>query len=358
MAKIKVAIVGIGNCASSLIQGLEFYKWVDEKSGFIPGITHNLIGDYKISDIEIVAAFDIDRKKVGKDISEAIFTYPNCAERFCEVPQKNVVVKRGPVLDGLGNNLKKIISVNPDDPVVNISTVLKDCRTEILINFLPTGSTKATEYYANQALKSKCGFINAIPEPIATNRKWSEKFKKANLPLAGDDIKSQLGATILHRSIIDLCMKWGCKINNTSQLNTGYNMDFFNLTEPGRGISKIVCKTDAIKKIIPYPTPVSIEIITAEQSQNSKCLDKKQTLIQLVGENFGSRPLTINVELNVEDSPNAAGVMVDVIRSMKIAIDRNDSGVITPICGKFFKRSLENFDEETANEKFKKFLGG
>jgi len=355
MGKIKVAIAGVGNCASSLVQGIEYYKAVGKNSGFISGIAHNIIGDYRISDIEFVAAFDVDRNKVGTDLSDAIFKQPNCASKFSQVFSLSVEVKKGHVLDGLGKNLKEIIPVDPQQKEVNIANELKKSQAEILINFLPTGSKTATEFYAEEALNANCGFINAIPEPIAATIKWQKKYLQAELPLVGDDINSQLGATILHRTITDLFVKRGCKIDHTLQLNNGSNTDFINLSEVSRGETKITCKTEAIKKLIPYPSDVSVSIGTLSYSLDH-LQDWKDTIIHFEGENFGSRPLTIDVKLHVDDSPNSAGVMVDVIRAMKMALDRGDSGVINPICGYFFKSMPEHTDDCDAYRNFEKYL--
>jgi len=215
MSKIKVAIAGVGNCASSLVQGVEYYNEVDEKSEFIPGISHNIFGGYRIKDIEFVAAFDVDKNKVGKDLSEAIFTKPNCAMVFSEVPDLGVTVERGLLLDGFGKNLKEVISVDSHQKEVNVANVLRERSADILINYLPTGSKRASEFYAEKALLAGCGFINAIPEFITPDAKWGRRFKDAGLPLAGDDIKSQVGGTIVHRMLTDLFIKRGVKIEES-----------------------------------------------------------------------------------------------------------------------------------------------
>lgn len=256
MNKIKVAIAGVGNCASSLVQGVEYYKDVDEKSEFIPGILHNIFGGYRIKDIEFVAAFDVDSNKVGKDLSEAIFTKPNCAMEFSEVRNFGVNVEKGPLLDGFGENLKEVISVDNHQKEVNVADVLKERSADILINYLPTGSKKASGFYAEQALIAGCGFINAIPEFIAPDAKWGRRFRDAGLPLAGDDIKSQVGGTIVHRILTDLFIKRGVKIEESYQLNIGGNTDFYNLSEESRARSKLASKTAAVESLIPYKTTV------------------------------------------------------------------------------------------------------
>ena len=353
MDKIKVAIAGIGNCASSLVQGVEYYKNVDEKSGFVPGILHNIFGGYKIKDIEFVAAFDVDKNKVGKDLSEAIFTIPNCTLKFSKVPNLGIKVERGPLIDGLGENLRGVIPVDTHQEAVNIADVLKKRGTDILINYLPTGSKKASEFYAEHALTAGCGFINGIPESIASDPEWGKRFKNAGLPLAGDDIKSQVGATIVHRTLIDLFIKRGVKIEESYQVNTGGNTDFYNLSEKTRSESKLTCKYAAIQSLIPYKTSVIISPSNYVEFQG----DNKICYITLKGRIFGGAPLTIDVKLNVEDSPNSAGVMIDVIRAMKIACDKGISGPLTDICAYYFKNPPEPCSDEDAYRKVKKFIG-
>ncbi len=356
MSKIKVAIVGIGNCASSLIQGIEYYRMVDESSGFISGVINNRLGNYLIRDIEIVAAFDVSEYKVGKDISEAIFSLPNCAWKFCDVPWKDVEVLRGPLFDGLDGKLKEIVPVDLNQEPVDVSEVLIKNRAEILINYLPSGSKISTEFYAEQAIRASCSFINGIPEPIASTEKWRDRFANDGLALVGDDIKSQLGATALHRCLIDLFLKSGCRINNSYQLNFGNNSDFINLSDHSRAENKNVCKIAAIKNLIPYPANVIVNIKN-DNSLDLNCKDAKRVSIHFDGEHFGSRPISINVELYAEDSPNGAGVMVDVIRAIKIASDRGDSGAINPICSRYFKNPPISCDDWTAIKNWDNYLG-
>jgi len=333
MSDINIAIVGVGNCTSSLIQGLTFYTDVDENSDFVPGILHNVIGGYKIRDIKCVAAFDVNITKVGKDLSEAIFASPNCAKKFCDVPQLGVIVCKGPVLDGLGNNLNEIITTDSDQIDVDVARILKETKAEILINYLPTGSKKATEYYANQALIAGCAFINAIPEFIASNKTWENKFSTANLPIAGDDIKSQIGGTILHRVIVDMMTRRGVLIDSNYQYNIGGNADFLNLSEESRITSKLISKTESIQSLIPYDGHTTIVI----PQYNPSLQDTKICNIIAEGRNFGNCHFSIDLKLTVEDSPNSAGVMIDLIRAMKIAIDKGMSGSINEICSFCFK---------------------
>jgi myo-inositol-1-phosphate synthase len=352
MNKIKVAIAGIGDCASALVQGVEYYKNVDEKSDFIPGMLYNTFGSYRIKDIEFVAAFDVDKNKVGKDLSEAIFTKPNCAMKFCDVPNLGVRVERGPLLDGLGEKLRKVIPIDTHQKEMNVANVLRETNAEFLINFLPTGSKKASEFYAEQALIAGCGFINAIPEFIASDAKWGEKFKNAGLPLAGDDIKSQVGATIVHRTLIDLFIKRGVKIEESYQLNIGGNTDFYNLSEETRAESKLTCKYSAIQSLIPYKTSV----IVAPPNYVNFLGDNKICYIRLKGRKFGMTPITIDLKMSVEDSPNSAGVIIDVIRAMKIALDRGISGPLIDICAYYFKNPPVQYPDDEAYRKVKKFV--
>jgi len=333
MGKIRVAIAGVGNCASSLVQGIEYYRWVTKDSGYVPGILFNEMEGYLINDIEFVAAFDIHANKIGKDLSEAIFTKPNCATKFCEVPSIGVIVQKGPVLDGIGEKLKNIIPIENSQKEIIVSDTLKEHEAEILINFLPTGSIEATEYYAEESIRANCAFINAIPEPIASNLKWRQKYEKAGLPLVGDDLKSQIGATILHRTIIDLLCKRGAYLKYTSQLNVGGNTDFINLSENNRVESKIESKKISLINLVSYPFDLLVSQPQYIESQG----DNKVCYISLKGENFGNRPFSIDLKLSVEDSPNAAGVMIDIIRAIKIALDNKKSGILSDICSYYFK---------------------
>jgi len=297
-------------------------------------------------------AFDVDKNKVGKDLSEAIFTSPNCAMKFSEVPNLGVKVERGQLLDGLGENLKEVISVDSHQTEVNVATTLTERGADILINYLPTGSKKASEFYAEQALIAGCGFINGIPESIASDVKWGRRFKDAGLPLAGDDIKSQVGGTIMHRMLVDLFVKRGVKIEESYMLNIGGNTDFYNLLEEERTKSKLTCKYAAVQSLIPYKTPV----IIAPSNYVDFLGDNKICYIRLKGRKFGMAPITIDLKLNVEDSPNSAGVMVDVVRAMKIAVDKGISGPLTDICAYYFKNPPEQYPDDEAYRKVEKFL--
>ncbi|WAI00945.1 inositol-3-phosphate synthase [Methanogenium organophilum] len=352
MGKIKIAIVGIGNCASSLIQGIYYYRHVNERSGLIPGILHNEIGGYKISDIECVAAFDINRNKIGKDVSEAIFSCPNNAVKFADVPKMNVNVKKGPQFDGVGEELKRIIDIDYESNNVDIKDELVKSKADILINFLPTGSVKATEFYAKQALDANCCFINAIPVFIASNQEWSDKFKEKNLPLVGDDVKSQIGATILHRTIIEILVRRGVFINKSYQSNIGGNADFINLTETKRLKCKRISKIDAIESLVPYDS----NVVFNDPEYSSELHDTKKCNIKIFGRNFGDLPIKINLDLEVQDSPNSAGIMVDVIRGVQLARDNNRSGSINEISSLFFKHPEIQIADFEAHDNFEKFI--
>ena len=352
MDKIKIAIAGLGNCASSLIQGIFYYSHEKQKEEFIPGILHNKIAGYRISDIELVAVFDIDKNKVGKDISEAIFSKPNCTKKICKIPYLNQPVLKGSEYDSIGENLKNVISVDKTQKSVNVSNILKERQADMLINFLPTGSQKATEYYAKQALSANCGFINAIPVFIASNPNWEKKFRDKNLPIVGDDIKSQIGATILHRSLVSLLAKRGVSVDDSYQLNIGGNTDFINLSEPSRLKSKIISKTESVRSATPY----NDNIIVANPQYVPYLNDTKICYININGKNFGNLPVSIELKLTVEDSPNSAGIMVDVIRSLKVAKDNGIGGARDEICSYFFKHPPHQMDDNSALIGLRKFL--
>ncbi len=354
MSSIKVAIVGVGNCASSLVQGVEYYKNIDESDSKVPGLMHNVFGGYMISDIEFVAAFDINREKVGKDLSEAIFAPPNCTKKFSDVPHLDVSVEKGPVFDGIGKYLGNLIPVDDGSLPVDVADILRDTGAEMMINYLPVGSKEATKYYAEECLKAGCGFINAIPEFIASKPKWIKRFDDAGLPCAGDDIKSQLGATIVHRVLADLFVNRGVEIMNSYQLNIGGNTDFQNMLERTRIESKRESKTDAVQSLVPYDVPLHIE-----PSGHVKFLsDNKICYLKITGKKFGDVPLELDLKLSVEDSPNSAGVMIDVIRAMKLALDRNIKGALTSISSFSFKHPLEQYPDSLSKIMVEDFIKG
>jgi myo-inositol-1-phosphate synthase len=317
--KIKVAILGVGNCASSFVQGIEHYSNTDNEDGLISDV----IGGYKVSDIEVVAAYDINSLKVGKDLSEAIFAEPNNTMKFCDVPKTGVTVQPGVVNDGVGKFVKDIINTSPDSD--NFEDSLRESGAEILINLLPVGSDEAVKYYAQAAINSNVGFINCIPVFIARDEEWYQKFKDASVPLIGDDIKSQVGATIVHRALAQLFSDRGVKLENTYQLNVGGNMDFLNMLEEDRLETKRTSKTSSVTSVANKGTGISADNVRIGPSDYVKWLeDRKRAFIRLEGKAFGGAPLNIEVQLEVWDSPNSAGVTIDAVRYMKFFKEQND----------------------------------
>lgn len=319
--KIKVAILGVGNCASSFVQGLQYYR--DDKTEV--GLISDVIGGFKVSDIEVVAAFDINKEKVGKDVSDAIFVEPNNTSRFCDVPKLNVEVKPGKTLDGVGKFVKDlIITVDDSEDIVK---ELKESKAEILINLLPVGSDEAVKFYAQCALDAKVGFINCIPVFIARDKEWYKKFRDNQVPLIGDDIKSQVGATIVHRALAQLFSDRGVELKRSYQLNVGGNMDFLNMLEEDRLETKRTSKTSSVTSVANKGKGMDPENVRIGPSDYVKWLeDRKKAFIRLEGEAFGGVPLNIEVQLEVWDSPNSAGVVIDAIRYMKFFTDKGDLG--------------------------------
>ncbi|MEM2250721.1 MAG: inositol-3-phosphate synthase [Candidatus Hadarchaeales archaeon] len=353
MSKIKVAIAGVGNCASSLVQGVEYYKNAKEDE-FVPGLMHVNFGGYHIRDIKFVAAFDVDANKVGKDLSEAIFTPPNCTVKFCDVPKLGVEVMRGPVLDGLGKYLTPVIPVDKRQKPVNVAKVLEETDADILINYLPVGSYEGSRFYANEALKAGCGFINCIPEFIVSDKNWAKKFEQEKIPCAGDDIKSQVGATILHRTLTKLLVDRGVKVEESYQLNIGGNTDFLNMLEEERLSSKRISKTEAVSSQLPYEVPLRI----GPSDYVPFLKDRKICYIYIKGRKFGDVPLYIDVKLSVEDSPNSAGVVIDAIRAVKLALDRKIGGPLISVSAYFFKHPPVQMSDEEARKAVEEFIAG
>ena len=317
--QIKVAILGVGNCASSFVQGIEHYSNSENEDGLISDV----IGGYKVSDIEIVAAYDINKSKVGKDLSEAIFSEPNNTIKFSEVPTTGIVVQPGVVKDGVGKFVKDVIETSPDSE--NFEESLKNSGAEILINLLPVGSDDAVKFYAQAAINSNVGFINCIPVFIARDEEWYQKFKDASVPLIGDDIKSQVGATIVHRALAQLFSDRGVKLENTYQLNVGGNMDFLNMLEEDRLETKRTSKTSSVTSVANKGTGIGPDNVRIGPSDYVKWLeDRKKAFIRLEGKAFGGAPLNIEVQLEVWDSPNSAGVTIDAVRYMKFFKEKND----------------------------------
>ncbi|AWB09923.1 MAG TPA: inositol-3-phosphate synthase [Thermodesulfobium narugense] len=353
MQEIRVAIVGVGNCASSLVQGVEFYKNSHKKP---IGLIHEKIGPYKLENIRFVAAFDIDERKVDKDLSEAIFTAPNNTIKLHDVPNLGVTVMRGHTNDGIGKYAAKAIIESKKEPV-DVVKVLKESKADVLINYLPVGSQKATEFYMNCALEANLGVINAIPVFIASNSDWAKKFEDKNLPIIGDDIKSQLGATILHRALTQICLDRGLEIERTFQLNVGGNLDFLNMLERERLESKKISKTNAVNSLM--PEPMSEENIHIGPSDYIPWLhDRKWAYIRIESKAFGEVPLNIECKLEVWDSPNSAGIIVDALRLVKLAKDRKLGGPIISACAYLMKSPPVQYPDTQARAMLESFIKG
>jgi len=357
MKEIRIAIAGVGNCASSLVQGVNYYKNIDGNYPLVPGLMHNVISGYRISDIKFVAAFDVDSKKIGKDLSEAIFTEPNCTIKFSDVTPLGVRVQKGPVLDGVAETTREKFSVNPKQKPIDVGDVLKKTKPDILINYLPVGSEDATRYYVNECLENGVAFINAIPVFIASDSEWSMKFEEKKLPVIGDDIKSQVGATILHRILAKLFVDRGVKLDNTYQLNVGGNTDFLNMLERQRLKSKKISKTQAVQSQLPTKLPDE-DIHIGPSDYVPWLKDKKLCFLRMQGRKFGDVPLNIELRLDVEDSPNSAGVMVDAIRCAKIALDRKIGGALLSPSSYFMKSPLVQYSDPVARQMVEEFISG
>jgi myo-inositol-1-phosphate synthase len=355
-SEIKIAIAGIGNCASSLIQGIAAYK----KDKKITGLIRKKIGKYTPESIKIVAAFDIDKRKVGKDVSDAIFSEPNNTMIFCKkVPITNVRVMRGPTKDGIAKHMKEfpeqIRFIESEEKPVGVVKILKETKPDIFINYLPVGSEKASKYYADCCLEAGVNFINAIPVFICSKDEYINKFEEKGLVCAGDDIKAQLGATITHRTLIELMERRGVKINHTYQLNTGGNTDFLNMIERKRLGSKKISKTESVQSQLKEPLKSEdIHVGPSDFVQWQK--DNKICFLRIEGELFGGAPVELELRLSVEDSPNSAGVMIDVIRCMKVAIDNGEKGYLKEISAISFKHPKIQYKDSEASEKLNIYL--
>ncbi|MCY3410858.1 MAG: inositol-3-phosphate synthase [Candidatus Heimdallarchaeota archaeon] len=352
--KIKVAIAGLGSCASAIIQGLYYYKDAKDDD-HIPGLMHVRFGPYHISDIEIVAAFEINSKKIGKDISEAIFAPPNAVKPFAEVPHMGIEVLPGPISDGVADHMREaFFCYENEDDAVDVASVLKDTGAEVLVNFLPVGSEDATKIYAQAALDSGVAFANGIPSFIVSDPVWSKKFKDAGIPAAGDDIKSQLGATILHRVLMQLMYDRGIDVKDSYQLNIGGNTDFLNMKKEARLTTKRVSKTEAVTSVLPYSVPTRIG-----PSDYVEFLgDNKICYINANGSNFGDHPINVQIKLSVQDSPNSAGVMIDVIRALAIAQDRGIGGPLISMSSYAFKHPPVQVPDFEGKERVEAFIRG
>jgi myo-inositol-1-phosphate synthase len=352
--KVRVAIIGVGNCASSFVQGVHYYRDADPTQD-VPGLMHVDLGGYHISDIEFSAAFDIDADKVGKDLSEAIFSGQNNTLRFdTEVPHLGVEVQRGMTHDGLGKYLQQRITKAPG-PTVDIAEVLKETRTDVVVSYLPVGSEQATKWYVEQILESGCGFVNCIPVFIAREDYWNKRFKKAGLPIVGDDIKSQVGATIVHRALARLFHDRGVKLLRTSQLNVGGNMDFFNMLERERLESKKISKTNAVTSIMGHELP-SDDVHVGPSDYVPWLTDRKWAHIRLEGQAFGDVPLTAELKLEVWDSPNSAGIVTDAVRCCKLALNNGLSGQLDGPSSYLMKSPMHQRPDDEAHQLTEEFI--
>ncbi|MBE7434042.1 MAG: inositol-3-phosphate synthase [Anaerolineales bacterium] len=353
--KVRTAIIGVGNCASSLVQGVQYYKNAKNED-VIPGIMHPQLGEYHIRDIEFTLAIDINATKVGRDLSEAIFAEPNNTYKFCDVPHLNAPVVRGMTHDGLGKYLSQVITKAPGS-TADIVRLLKETKTEVVISFLPVGSEMATKWYVEQIIEAGCAFVNGIPVFITSSEYWGKRFEDAGLPILGDDIKSQVGATIVHRVLTSLFVDRGVKIDRTYQLNFGGNTDFLNMLERERLESKKISKTNAVTSMIPYQLdPDNVHVGPSDHVP--WLTDRKWCYIRMEGTTFGEVPLNLELKLEVWDSPNSAGVMIDAIRCAKIALDRELAGPIIGPSSYFFKTPPKQFKDEVARQKVEDFVSG
>jgi myo-inositol-1-phosphate synthase len=353
--KVRVAVIGVGNCASSLVQGTQYYKNAAEDQA-IPGIMHANLGGYHIRDIEFTAAFDVVDTKVGKDLSEAIFSPPNNTTKFADVPHLNVPVWRGMTHDGLGKYLSQIVKKAPG-PTDDIVGILKDTHTDVVVNFLPVGSEMATKWYVEQVLEAGCAFVNGIPVFIASQEYWINRFRERNLPIVGDDIKSQVGATILHRVLTSLFVDRGVKLDHTYQLNFGGNTDFLNMLDRDRLESKKISKTGAVTSMLPYSmAPENVHVGPSDYVPWLS--DRKWCYLRMEGTTFGDVPLNLEAKLEVWDSPNSAGVIIDAIRCAKLGLDRGISGTLIGPSAYFMKTPPKQFKDEIAREMTEAFIRG
>jgi len=355
--EIRVAIVGVGNSACALVQGTQYYKDAKDDST-VPGLMHVNFGGYHIRDIRFVAAFEVNKDKIGKDLSEAIWIKPNCCEKFADVPKLGVTVSPAPILDGVAPHMRETFNVYDDSKTSKESVVkiLKDTKTEVLVNYLPVGSHDAVRYYAQCAIDAGCAFVNCIPEFIGSDpaKEWPAKFEKAGLPVLGDDIKSQVGATILHRTLVRLCLDRGVIVDETYQLNLGGDTDFQNMTVENRLKSKRISKTEAVTSLVPYPLPTRIGPSDYVNFLNNK----KICYISLKGRKFGDRPINISAKLEVEDSPNSGGVVIDLIRAAKIALDRKIAGALISMSSYAFKHPPTQVPDSQARQWTEEWIAG
>jgi myo-inositol-1-phosphate synthase len=353
--KVRLGIIGIGNCASSLVQGLSYYREAKSNEP-VPGLMNVNLGGYHVKDIEISAAFDVNARKVGKDVADAVWASPNNTHRFADVPRTGVTVLRGRTLDGIGEYLREDIEIS-DETEADVTAALTKSRTDVLVSYLPVGSQKATEWYAERALEAGCGFVNCIPVFIASDRKWRARFEEAGVPILGDDIKSQVGATIVHRVLANLFRSRGVRLDRTYQLNFGGNADFKNMLERERLKSKKISKTQAVTS--QFDVPLEAGNIHVGPSDHVPWLtDRKMAYIRLEGTAFGGVPLSAELKLDVWDSPNSAGVVIDAVRCAKLAMDRGVGGALIGPSSYFMKSPPQQFADDEARERTHRFIAG
>jgi myo-inositol-1-phosphate synthase len=351
--KVRVAIIGVGNCASSFVQGVQYYRDADPSQD-VPGLMHVDLGGYHVSDIEFTAAFDIDKAKVGKDLSKAIFAGQNNTLKFAKVPELGVKVHRGMTHDGLGKYLKQRITKAPGE-TADIVSILKETHTDVVVSYLPVGSEDATKWYVEQILDAGCGFVNCIPVFIAREPYWDKRFKKAKLPIVGDDIKSQVGATIVHRALARLFADRGVKMTRTSQLNVGGNMDFFNMLERERLESKKISKTNAVTSIMDHELPAD-DVHVGPSDYVPWLTDRKWAHIRVEGQAFGDVPLNVELKLEVWDSPNSAGIVIDAVRCCKLALNNGIGGQIDGPSSYLMKSPQNQRPDDLAREDTERFI--
>jgi myo-inositol-1-phosphate synthase len=355
MGSVRVAIVGVGNCASSLVQGVEYYRNADAGDR-VPGLMHVTFGDYHVSDVEFVAAFDVDAKKVGRDLAEAIVASENNTVKICDVPPTGLTVQRGPTFDGLGKYYRETVEESDEAPVDVVAT-LRDAGAEVVVSYLPVGSEEADRFYAQAAIDAGCAFVNALPVFIASDPAWAQKFTDAGLPIVGDDIKSQVGATIVHRTLARLFEERGVELLRTYQLNFGGNMDFMNMLERERLLSKKISKTQSVTSQIPHDMEKGT--VHIGPSDHVPWLDdRKWAYIRLEGKAFGDVPLNAELKLEVWDSPNSAGIIIDAIRAAKIALDRGIGGPLLSASSYFMKSPPQQYADPVAREAVEKYIRG
>ncbi|MDO5731965.1 inositol-3-phosphate synthase [Corynebacterium sphenisci] len=359
MSSIRVAIVGVGNCASSLVQGVEFYRHASEDET-VPGLMHVRFGEYHISDVEFVAAFDVDARKVGTDLAEAIDASENCTIKIADVPATGVTVQRGPTLDGLGKYYRETIEESAAEPV-DVVQALKDARVDVLVSYLPVGSEQADKFYAQCAIDAGVAFVNALPVFIASDPEWAAKFEAAGVPIVGDDIKSQVGATITHRVMAKLFEDRGVRLERTLQLNVGGNMDFKNMLERDRLESKKISKTQAVTSNLTGPLAGLIDdrnVHIGPSDWIDWLDDRKWAYVRLEGKAFGEVPLNLEYKLEVWDSPNSAGIIIDALRAAKIALDRGIGGPVYPASSYLMKSPPRQLADDVARARLEAFIAG